>query len=112
VITFRGARAHFAANSAGARATFAICSPRPKRELFIVVRDPMPFCKDLRPLTPGSRMTATPLPHGEYVVMTVRPTRPGRARVHRVDLDYALDRQRLYRRGTDTVGVDLTARAR
>jgi hypothetical protein len=44
--------------------------------------------------------------------MTVRPTRPGKTRVDRVDLDYALDSQHLYRRGTDTVAVNLTARAR
>jgi hypothetical protein len=112
VITFRGARAQFAANSAGARATFAICSPRPERGLFGVARDPKPFCKDLHPLTPGTRITATPLQHGEYVVMTVQPTRPGKARVDRIDLDYALGRQHLYRRGTDTLAVNLTARAR
>jgi hypothetical protein len=112
VITFRGARAHFAANSAEARATFAICTPLPERGLFGVVRDPKPFCKELRPLTPGSQVTATPHPHGEYVVMTVRPTRPGRARVHRVDLDYALGRDHHYRRGIDSIAVDLTARAR
>lgn len=47
---------------------------------------------------------------GDYIVMTVRLCEPGIAKVDRVD--YALGADGYLRRGTDTVAVDVTLRAR
>lgn len=114
VVTFRDARAHFAVNSAAARATFSICTPGRRDDLIGVVKagDLPEFCSRVRPLVPGARMAQTSDAHGDYVVMTLRPRRPGRLTVDRVDLDYALGWERLHQQGTQPVGLAVTLTAR
>jgi hypothetical protein len=66
----------------------------------------------VRPLVPGTRMAYSPPPLGEYVIMTLHPTRPGKVRVNRVDLEYGYGRKQLLHRGTDPVSMDITVRSR
>lgn len=114
VVTFSDARAHFTVNSAAARATFAICTPARADDLigFVKADDLPEFCSRVRPLVPGTRMTQTSDRHGDYVVMTLHPRRPGRLTVDRVDLDYALGWERLRQRGTQAVRLAVTLTAR
>lgn len=112
-VTFRDARADFTHNSAAARASFSICHPRPEAGLIGYVKGNLrPFCSAVRPLVPGARMTYSTSERGDYVVMTLRPTRRGAVHVAGIDLDYALGWRRLFQRGTDRVAVDVTARVR
>jgi hypothetical protein len=111
-VSFGGAEARFAVNTARARATFSICTPSDKGLLGSAkAEDLTRFCSSLRPL-PGAPMASRSSETGEYVILRVRPTRPGRVRVVGVALDYALGRDHLFQRGTDTVAMDITVLAR
>lgn len=113
VITFRDAHAHFAANSAHARATFSICRARAGAGPIISAKEDLSgSCAAVRPLKAGSRLTYAPSPRGEYVIVTLHPTAPGKVHLDRVDLDYATGGGSFYQRGTDQVSMDVTVRAR
>lgn len=112
VVDFRGARARLGTDTARSQTTFAICSPHGTGDIIGAVRGDLDeWCRDVRPLA-GDRMTLTSGRGSDYVVLTIRPTRPGRTRIEGVDLDYSLGRDGWYRRGRDTVAVDFTVRAR
>ncbi len=51
-------------------------------------------------------------PERDYVIVTVTPTRPGKVRLTEVSLNYRTDRSHLYRRGTETIGMDVLVTAR
>jgi hypothetical protein len=113
VVTFDDARAHFTVNSAAARATFSICRSRPGEGPIISAKEDLDqFCTAVRPLKPGARMNYSRSPKGEYVIVTLHPTRPGMVHLDSVQLDYALGSSGFYMRGTDNVAIDITVRAR
>jgi hypothetical protein len=109
-ITFHGASAHLIRDSAQAEVSFYICRENEAEGVIGYVGDDLAtYCSDLRPITDGTDF-AYPNP-AEYVVVVVTPTRPGTTHLTRVDLDYALGASRLFRRGTDSVRVDMTIHA-
>ena len=75
-------------------------------------------CRDHEPLRAGMDFhlrcweSRTHGGRGDYLVLTVTPTRPGRVTVDRVDVSYALGADHLWRRGTEPVGMDITITAR
>jgi hypothetical protein len=112
-VTFCGASAHFTRNTAGATASFAVCTPRPGGDPVAGgIGDPAAHRAELRPLTDGTKMAYTSDHLGECVTMTLTAARPGTAHVDRVDLQYALGLKSLYRRGTERIPVDAALRAR
>jgi hypothetical protein len=109
-VTLRGAEAHFSTNSAAATASFAIC--RHEGDGILAVGGSLDrWCTEVVPLDGETPFDYSPH-SGEYLIMTIEPTRAGSARVDSVTIDYALDGSHLWQRGEQTVLVDATAQAR
>lgn len=109
-ITFHRASAVLGKNSAQAEVSFYICREIEAEGVIGFVGDDLTtYCSDVRPITGGTEFTY-PNP-SEYVVVVVTPTRPGTTHLTRVDLNYSLDASHLFRRGTDTVRVDMKIHA-
>jgi hypothetical protein len=104
-----GARPHFTENSAHAKASFWICQNDDGG--LLSSNDPREDCRRLRPLDADSDVISAPDGRGEFVVMTLTPTRPGTARVTLVELDYGYGWDRLLQRGTEHVEMDVRLRA-
>lgn len=109
-LTFRDATAHFLENSAQAEATFWVCSG--DNVVGTAGGRLEKHCDDPRRIERGTKMTYSSEPGSDYVVLTLEPTRPGGVRLDRVELDYFLGADQLYRRGTDSVDLDITVQAR
>jgi hypothetical protein len=97
-LTFRSATAHFRRNTAKAVATISVCLPRRSRGDGLggggVVHAPTlhEFCREARPVVDGTTMQwGTESDDGEYLVLTVRPTRVGVAEIDSFTLDYSRD---------------------
>ena len=109
-ITFRGASAVLDRDSARAEVSFFLCTwIQAEGVIGYVGGDLSTYCSDVRPITEGTELSY-PSP-SEYVVVLVTPTRPGTTHLTRVDLDYSLDASHLFRRGTDSIRMDLKIRA-
>ena len=112
-----GAEVHYAVDTAAAEATFSVCHLSPGEEP-LGTGDLDENCRDHEPLRDGADFRlARWLPRelgarGDYLVLTVTPTKPGRVRVDRVDVSYALGADHLWRRGTERLGMDVTITAR
>ena len=114
-LTFRGApQAHLARNSGGAQVTVSVCRPEPDTATIGAVSNEnlAEYCRSHETISDGTAMTLTSGRDSDYLVMTVRLIKPGSASVDRVDLDYALGQDGLYRRGTDSIALDATVQAR
>jgi len=97
-LTFQSASAHFRRNSADAIATISVCLPRDSQNGGLggggAVHAPTleEFCRDVRPVVPGTTLRwGTESMDGEFLVLTVRPTRPGVADIDSFTFDYARD---------------------
>jgi len=109
-LIWHGAHAFLSTNTARARASYSVCDTGPE---FVrptgVILDPdralTQFCTAVRPLTDGAKLTY-PNPR-QVVILTLRPTRPGRVHVTGVDVTYALGVEHLFRHGTDHVALDV-----
>lgn len=113
-LTFRGApSASLAADSAAAQVRFSVCqAPVGEDHIGVVTGHLGTYCTSHEPITDNTTMRLQERDTVDYVVMTVKLSQPGETTVNQVELDYALDRGGLYRRGTDTVALDQTAQAR
>lgn len=116
-IRLRSVGARFAVNSAQARASFSICEHRPGAIPIGAVGNEEPlstYCSQVRPLTDGTELRFSANDRGEpeeYILMTITPTAPGRARVDQISFDYARGWQRLGQRGTEIVEQEWVVRA-
>jgi hypothetical protein len=110
VVTIRGAEAHFERNSAEATVAFAVCRFRGV-PLGYGGGSLGKWCTEVIPLAGDTTFHYERDSH-EMLVMTLTPSRPGSARVDEVTIDYALDRSHLWRRGEQTIAVDVTVRAK
>jgi hypothetical protein len=97
-LTFRSATAHFRRNTADAVATISVCLPRQFRGADLggggVVHAPTlhEFCREATPVVDGTTMQwGTESEDGEYLVLTVRPTRVGVAEIDSFAFDYSRD---------------------
>lgn len=109
-LTFRDVEADFSTNTADAETRFWLCSDEAPSA---VSRGPLrTICPDPQRISEGTRMTWSSASDSDRVVVTLVPRAPGVARLDEVVLDYALGAGDLYRRGTDTVDLDVTVKAR
>ena len=103
-------------NTAKATVDVAVCRARPGADPIGVVPrgDVGEFCDEVVPVGDGVRMSQGPWEARErdYVIVTLTPTRPGKVRLAEVSLSYRTDRSQFYRRGTDTISLDLSVFAR
>lgn len=97
-LTFRSATAHFRQNSAEAVATISVCLPLGSRSGGLggggSVREPTlaRACREARPVEDGTKMQwGTESDAGEFLVLTVRPTRSGVAEIDSLSFDYSRD---------------------
>jgi len=97
-LTFRSASAHFERNTANAAATISVCLPRKTLNGGLggggVAHAPTleDFCREATPVVPGTQLQwGTESMDGEFLVLTVRPTRPGVADVDSFTFDYTRD---------------------
>lgn len=100
--------------TADAQVTITLCRPEPGSDKIgmIAAEDLDTYCRDHETVKNGTTMTLTSQPDTDYLVATVKLTKPGRATLDRLDVDYTLDRAGLYRRGSDSIALDLTVQAR
>lgn len=97
-LTFRSASAHFQRNTANAVATISVCLPRKTPNGGLggggVANAPTleDFCREATPVVPGTQLQwGTESMDGEFLVLTVRPTRPGVADIGSFTFDYTRD---------------------
>lgn len=106
-ITFKSVTAHFATNTAHARATFLVCVHRPGTSPIGAVdldTDLAEFCSKVRPITDGTTLHLAARKNGEpleYVLIRVEPRTPGKATVDAVTFDYGRSWRHLWQRGKD-----------
>lgn len=102
-ITFAAAEAHFATNSAHARASFSVCVHRPGASVIGAVDGSLSqYCRQVRPIEAGTKIRwSAGYPPSEYVVVTITPTTPGTARVDAVTFDYTRSWAHLHQHGRD-----------
>lgn len=113
-VSLRAASAQVSHDSAESRISFTICRPRSRGDVIGAVRGDLDrWCRATEPLGETDvAMTVGPRPTGDYLVVTVAPTRPGRTRITSVEVNYARGWRGLLQRGSDRVALDLTVRAR
>lgn len=112
-LTFRSVELRFAENTADARAQLSVCVPRDPAEVVGVITGSLTkFCREVRLIEPGTTMRwRDGHPLSEYMVLTIEPSRPGKARIDQIKIDYSRDRAHLWQRGTALASVDITMRA-
>ncbi|GAA1917787.1 hypothetical protein GCM10009815_10800 [Nocardioides marmoribigeumensis] len=116
-LTLHGAEAHFAIDTAAATTSFSVCHLSKGEDPVMAIRDIGDHCRDLEPLRDGMDFRLEQWraeehgARGDYLVLTVTPTRPGKVKVDRVDVTYALGADHLWRRGTERLGMDVTLTA-
>jgi hypothetical protein len=116
-ITFTDSAAvDLSTNTAEATAEVAVCRATPGTGPIGVVAssDVGEYCDEVEPVADGVRMAQDQwdATEGDYLIVTVVPTQPGEALLTEVSLRYRTDRSQFYRRGTDTIGLDVTVSAR
>lgn len=103
-------------DTAETKVDVAVCRAKPGAVSIGVVAlsDLGEFCDEVEPVGDGVRMSQGPwnARKRDYVIVTLTPTRPGQARLTGLTLTYRTDRSQFYRRGADTIGLDVTVSAR
>jgi hypothetical protein len=111
-----GAAVELSTNTAEAQVDVAVCRAKPGADPIGVVSlsDVDEFCDEVEPVGDGVGMSQGHWEARErdYVIITLTPTRPGKVRLAEVSLSYRTDRSQFYRRGTDTIGLDVLVSAR
>lgn len=110
VVTLRRLEAHFSAGSAAAPAAFSVCRLGDRIPPGYVRGELSAHCAEVVPVEEGTVFRHGP-DSGEVLVMTVTPSAPGLSHVDSVTIDYELDRSRFWRRGAQTIAVDLLVAA-
>jgi len=113
-ITFRSApKAHFADNSANATAEFLICVRAEGVESGIGAGDDemvATYCGDVRPIRDGTKLHwGNDEPIRESILLRIKPTFIGTARVDRVTYDYSRGRG-FHQRGKDEADAEVTVK--
>lgn len=101
-------------NSARAEVEVAVCRPKPGGGGIGMVSagDVDESCDEVVPVAEGVEMTQGPVDASDYLIVTFTPTRPGKVRMVEVALDYRTGSNHFFRRGTDTIAVDVALSAR
>lgn len=107
------AAATFSENSSATRAAFSVCVPKPGANPIGAVSEPLAVhCSEVRPVADGTLLRwVDGFPSGEYLVMTLTPTRPGSAHVDAVTFTYSRSWRHLRQTGTDRTEVDIRVRS-
>lgn len=110
-LTFRSATAHFRRNSANATATISVCLPRQSQNSGLGGGGTVhaatlgKFCRQSRPVGAGTTLQwGTESTDGEFLVLTVHPTRPGVAEIDSFTFDYARDKEHGGQSGIERLG--------
>lgn len=110
------ASVEFAMNTAQSSAEVAVCRATSRESLIGSVRlgDLDKYCEEVVPVEDGVRMTQGRwnAEHREYLIVTLTPTQAGETRLTGVSVSYRTDRSHFYRRGTDSIDLDVLIRAR
>jgi hypothetical protein len=96
----------FAKNTAEATATFFICHLSAGETPIGAVHDPAAYCSDIVAFEAGASFHYGVFPSGDYLFVTITPTRPGVARLARVEVGYERGARHFYQRGTESIRVD------
>ena len=99
-------KAIFAKNTAEATATFFICHLSAGESPIGAVHDPEAYCHDIVAVEAGASFHHGVFPSGDYLFVTITPTRPGVARLARVEVGYERGARHFYQRGTESIQVD------
>jgi len=103
-------------NTAEARTEIAVCRAKPGADPIGAVShsDVGEFCEEVEPVGDGVRMSQSHWEARErdYVIVTLTPTRPGEVHLTEVSLSYRTDGSHYFRRGTDTIDLDVRVSAR
>ncbi len=113
VVTIHDAEALVVTNTAKARISFSVCTPKNDEDIIGAADESLSiYCSEVRPIGSG----AVPMTHGpdakEYILMTLVPTRVGVVRVRYMDLTYSLGSDRLWQRGTESTGMTAIIRVK
>ncbi len=113
-LTWHGASAVLAKNTAHATVAYSLCDTGQQLDTDLsyswAVTDLIQICSAQRPLTDGTHLTY-PNRH-QLVLMTITPSRPGRVHVTGIDVHYTLGADHLFQHGIDHVGLDVHLTAR
>jgi hypothetical protein len=99
-------KAIFVKNTAEATATFFICHLSAGESPIGAVHDPETYCRDIVAVEEGASFHHGVFPSGDYLFVTITPTRPGIARLARVEVGYERGARHFYQRGTESIQVD------
>lgn len=106
VITLRNATVNFAAGSARASATFAICDGDP---VGLIVTPTTPHCTRIGGVPGRIDLTSR---GAQTLLMSVRPTSAGVVRITSISVSYREGSDHLWRQGSETLPITLTFTAR
>lgn len=115
-ITINDARVHFSSNTAGATGKLAVCTPHEAAGDTTGIgftnadHPPEEFCAEFREVEPGTETASFDNAQSRYLVAVVEPTRPGTAKLDRIDLDYTRGWRHFRQHGTEQLRQDVTIR--
>jgi hypothetical protein len=106
-LTLRHVEANVATDSAGTAITFTVCTRRPGQDPLGVDRGSLNrYCEEFREAD-GTEMVLGPHGRGDYLIMTLTPSRPGVVWVPSIDVTYGYGWSGLFRHGTETTGMSV-----
>lgn len=111
-ITLTSVRAIFDRNTADASTDFSVCHLDEGEDPIGATHDASADCADLEPFTEGMSFEQGSWGAGDYLVVTVVPSRPGVAHLTGVELAYQRGADGLFRRGRQLLPQDVVVRAR
>jgi hypothetical protein len=106
-LTVTRVEANVAADSADAVVIFTVCTLRPGQDPIMSAHGRLDaYCAATRPAD-GAELVLGPHGQGDYLIMTLTPSRPGVVRVPSVDVTYRHGWNRLRQHGTETTGMSV-----
>jgi hypothetical protein len=109
-VMFSSARASLAPGSTEVTTWFSVCRNRHLEGTYGLgtsnTDKPEVFCSQVRPLEPGTTMTLN-RDRDEYIVLTIRPERSGKAKLTAIDLTYSRGWGHLRQHGTQHLPQDI-----
>jgi hypothetical protein len=108
-VTITGAHAVLEENTAAAAVAFSICHLSAGEIPILAVHDPQNGCRDREPLRTGAVLRQRTSGAGDYLIVTITPTKAGVARLTSVDLTYRRGVRHLLQHGTERIDLDRTA---